>query len=223
MNASSALLARRGLLLLTAGALGASLLGALSGCAPLVAGAAVGGAVLVATDRRTTATQLEDQTIEMKASHRLREQLGERARINVTSYNRRVLLTGEVASEADRQTALRVVRGVENVLGLIDELAVMGSPSLTARSADALVTARVKAALVDAKDLSANAFKVTTERGTVYLMGLVTPREADRATEIARSISGVQRVVRVFEFITEADLARMQAARPSAADHSPGR
>ena len=222
MNASSALLARRGLLLLTAGALGASLLGALSGCAPLVAGAAVGGAVLVATDRRTTATQLEDQTIEMKASHRLREQLGERARINVTSYNRRVLLTGEVASEADRQTALRVVRGVENVLGLIDELAVMGSPSLTARSADALVTARVKAALVDAKDLSANAFKVTTERGTVYLMGLVTPREADRATEIARSISGVQRVVRVFEFITEADLARMQAAQPSTADHSPG-
>jgi len=222
MNAWSLLLARRGLLLLTAGALGASLLGSLSGCSPLVAGAAVAGTVLVATDRRTTATQLEDQTIEMKASHRLREQLGERARINVTSYNRRVLLTGEVASEADRQTALRVVRGVENVLGLIDELALMGSPSLIARSADVLVTARVKAALVDAKDLSANAFKVTTERGTVYLMGLVTPREADRATEIARSISGVQRVVRVFEFITEADLARMQAAQPSTADHSPG-
>ncbi|TSE30792.1 Osmotically-inducible protein Y [Tepidimonas charontis] len=196
----------------------AVLLQSMSGCAPLVAGAVVGGTVLVATDRRTTATQLEDQTIELKAANRLREQLGERARINATSYNRRVLLTGEVASEADRQTALRVVQGVENVLGVIDELAVMGSPSLTARSADALVTARVKAALLDAKDLSANAFKVVTERGTVYLMGLVTRREADRATEIARAIPGVQRVVRVFEYITDADLARLQPSKPASSE-----
>ncbi len=223
MNRSIAGLARRGLLWVAAGVVGTSALGSLSGCAPLVAGAAVGGTVLVATDRRTTATQLEDQTIELKAASRLREQLGERARINVTSFNRRVLLTGEVASEADRQTAVRVVQSVENVQGLIDELAVMGSPSLTARSADALVTARVKAALVDAKDLSANAFKVTTERGTVYLMGLVTRREADRASEIARAVPGVQRVVRVFEFITEADLARLQPARAGTAEPAPAR
>ncbi|MGQ9724949.1 MAG: BON domain-containing protein [Tepidimonas sp.] len=193
----------------------ASLLMPLSGCTPLVAGAAFGGTVLVATDRRTSGAQLEDQSIELKAAGRLREQLGDRARVSVTSFNRRVLLTGEVASEADRQTVLRIVQGVENVVGLVDELAVMGSPSLTARSADALVTARVKAALLDAKDVSANAFKVVTERGTVYLMGLVTQREADRATAITRTVPGVQRVVRVFEFISEADLARLQPANPA--------
>jgi len=189
----------------------ATLMVPLSGCAPLVAGAAVGGTVLVATDRRTTGIQLEDQNIEMKAASRLRDQFGERARVNVTSYSRRVLVAGEVSSEADRQTALRLVQGVDNVAGVVDELAVMGSPSFTARSADALVTARVKAALVDAKDLSANTFKVTTERGTVYLMGLVTQREANRATDLARAVPGVQRVVRVFEYISEADLARLQA------------
>jgi len=193
----------------------------LSGCAPLVAGAAVGGTVLVATDRRTAGIQLEDQNIELKAASRLRDQFGERARVNVTSYNRRVLVAGEVSSEADRQTALRIVQGVENVAGVVDELAVMGSPSFTARSADTLVTARVKAALVDAKDLSANTFKVTTERGTVYLMGLVTQREANRATDIARSVPGVQRVVRVFEYISEADLARLQP-KP-AADAAPAK
>ncbi len=186
----------------------------LTGCAPLVAGAAVGGTVLVATDRRTIGAQLEDQAIELKAAKRLREALGERGRINVTSFNRRVLLTGEIASEADRQTALRVVQGVENVVAVVDELAVMGSPSLSARSADALVTARVKAALLDAKDLQANAFKVVTERGTVYLMGLVTQREADRAAEVVRTVPGVQRVVRVFEIISEAELARLQPPPP---------
>lgn len=194
------------------------LLGAtLPGCAPLVAGAAVGGTVLVASDRRTTGTQLEDETIELKVAARVREQLGERARVNATSFNRKVLLTGEVASEADRQRVLRIVQGVDNVAGVVDELAVMGSPSLTARSADALVTARVKAAFVDAKDLSANAIKVVTERGTVYLMGLVTAREAQRAAEVARAVPGVQRVVRVFELISEADLARLQPA-PKPAD-----
>ncbi|MCX7693092.1 BON domain-containing protein [Tepidimonas taiwanensis] len=201
----------------------AALLVPLSGCAPLVAGAAVGGTVLVATDRRTTGAQVEDQAIELKAANRLREQLGERARISVTSFNRRVLLTGEVASEADRQTALRIVQGVDNVAGLVDELAVMGSPSLTARSADALVTARVKAAFVDAADLQANAFKVVTERGTVYLMGLVTKREADRASEIARAVPGVQRVVRVFEYLSEADLARLQPAKPTGESAAPSR
>ncbi|TSE26711.1 BON domain protein [Tepidimonas sediminis] len=201
---------RRALVLVLATALGV----ASSGCAPLVAGAAVGGTVLVATDRRTAATQLEDQTIELKAANRVREQLGERARVNATSFNRKVLLTGEVASEADRQTVLRIVQGVENVAGVVDELAVMGSPSLTARSSDALVTARVKAAFVDAKDLSANAIKVTTERGTVYLMGLVTAREAQRAADIARTVPGVQRVVRVFEIISEAELARLQPPPP---------
>ena len=193
--------------------LAAALLGAgLSACAPLVVGSAVGTGVLVATDRRTSGTQLEDQGIELRAANRLRDQFGDRARVSVTSYNRRVLLTGEVPSEADRATANRIVAGVENVREIVDELGVMSSPSFTARSADTLVTARVKAALVDARDVSANAFKVVTERGTTYLMGRVTQREADRATEVARSIPGVQRVVRVFELISEEELARITPA-----------
>ena len=189
-----------------------ALAGALSACAPLVVGTAVGSGVLVATDRRTSGIQLEDQGIELRAAARLREQFGDRVRVSVTSYNRRVLLTGEVPSEADRATASRLVAGVENVREIIDELGVMSSPSLTARSADGLVTARVKAAMVDARDLQANVFKVVTERGTTYLMGRVTQREAERATEVTRSIPGVQRVVRVFEIISDEELARPQSA-----------
>ncbi len=189
-----------------------ALAGALSACAPLVVGTAVGSGVLVATDRRTSGIQLEDQGIELRAAARLREQLGDRVRISVTSYNRRVLLTGEVPSEADRATANRLVASVENVREIIDELGVMSSPSLTARSADGLVTARVKAAMVDARDLQANVFKVVTERGTTYLMGRVTQRESERATEVTRSIPGVQRVVRVFEIISDEELARLQSA-----------
>lgn len=182
----------------------------LSACAPLVVGGAVGSTVLVATDRRTSGAQLEDQGIELRAAARLREEFGNRARVVVTSYNRRVLLTGEVPSDTDKALAVRLVSAVENVTEIVDELAVMSSPSLAARSSDALVTARVKAAMVDAQDLFANAFKVTTERGTVYLMGRVTQREAERATDVTRSIPGVQRVVRVFDLITEEELARIQ-------------
>lgn len=182
----------------------------LSACAPLVVGGAVGSTVLVATDRRTSGAQLEDQGIELRAAARLREEFGSRARVVVTSYNRRVLLTGEVPSDTDKALAVRLVSAVENVSEIVDELAVMSSPSFTARSSDALVTARVKAAMVDARDLFANAFKVTTERGTVYLMGRVTQREAERATEVTRSIPGVQRVVRVFDLISEEELARIQ-------------
>ena len=202
---------RLGAVVLAAALLG----GALPGCAPLVVGAAVGTGVIVATDRRTSGAQLEDQGIELRASARVGEQFGERVRVSVTSFNRRVLLTGEVPSEAVRAQVNRVVSGVENVTSIVDELAVQASPSFSARSSDALVTARVKAALLDASDLSANAIKVVTERGTVYLMGRVTQREANRATEVTRSISGVQRVVRVFELITEQELARLQAAPPA--------
>lgn len=186
----------------------------LTACAPLVIGAAMGGSVLVATDRRTSGIQLEDQSIEMKAASRLSEQFGSRARFNVISFNRRVLLLGEVPSEADRALAVKTVGTVENAKEIVDELAVQTSPSLAARSADSLVTARVKAAMVDAKDIYANAFKVVTERGTTYLMGRVTQREASRATEITRSISGVQRVVRVFEIISEAELQEMLPTPP---------
>lgn len=180
----------------------------LSACAPLMIGSAVGGA-MVATDRRTSGAQLEDQGIELRASNRLRDQLGERGNVSVTSYNRQVLLTGEVPTEADKAAVEKTVAGVDNVRGIVNELAVLGASSLTQRSSDTLITGRVKAAMVDARDLSANAVKVVTTRGTVYLMGRVTQREADRATEITRNTQGVQRVVRVLEIISEEELARM--------------
>ena len=180
----------------------------LSACAPLMIGSAVGGA-MVATDRRTSGAQLEDQGIELRATNRLRDQLGERGNVSVTSYNRQVLLTGEVPTEADKAAVEKTVSGVDNVRGIVNELAVLGASSLTQRSSDTLITGRVKAAMVDARDLSANAVKVVTTRGTVYLMGRVTQREADRATEITRNTQGVQRVVRVLEIISEEELVRL--------------
>jgi osmotically-inducible protein OsmY len=189
---------------LTAVLLGA----AVSACAPLIVGGAMTGA-LVATDRRTPGAQLEDQGIELRAANRLRERIGQRGNVSVTSYNRQVLLTGEVASEQDKALVETLVAGVENVRSVVNELGVLGASSLTQRSSDTLVTGRVKAAMIDARDLSASAIKVVTTRGTVYLMGRVTQREADRATEITRNTQGVQRVVRVLEIISEEELARL--------------
>ena len=192
----------------------ASLAGALSACAPIVVGGAVMGS-LVATDRRTSGAQLEDEGIELRAASRIRDNLGERGHINVNSYNRRVLLTGEVPSAQDRQLVEQIVTRVDNVQLVVNELAVLGNTSLTQRSADTLITGRIKAAMVDSRDLFANAYKVVTERGTTYLMGRVTQREADRATDIARSTPGVQKVVRVFEIITEDEL-RSLLPKPAA-------
>ncbi|MCJ0764640.1 BON domain-containing protein [Variovorax terrae] len=194
----------------------ASLGGGLTACVPLVVGGAVVGGSLMATDRRTSGAQVEDEGIELRANNRVRENLGDRAHVNVTSYNRQVLLTGEVPTAQDKQLVEQVVSRVENVRAIVNELGVMGNSTLTQRSSDSLVTGKVKASLVDAKDIYANAFKVVTERGTVYLMGRVTQREADRATEITRGVSGVQRVVRVFEIITEEELKNMlpQPAKP---------
>ena len=190
----------------------ALLSGALTACVPLLLGGAVGGGALIATDRRTSGTQLEDEGIELRALSRLRNALGERSHVNLTSYNRQVLLTGEVANAQDKQQIEQTVAGVENVSTIVNELAIMGNSTLTQRSSDALVTGRVKATLVDARDLSANAFKVVTERGTTYLMGRVTQREADRGTEVVRATPGVQKVVRMFEIITEQELARLLPA-----------
>jgi osmotically-inducible protein OsmY len=183
-----------------------------SGCAPLVVGGAVGGAMMF-SDRRTSGTQIEDQAIEVKAGNRAREVLGERGHLNFTSYNRTLLVTGEVPTDADRTAVERAVTGVENVRAVVNELGVLGNSSLGSRSSDAIITSKVKATFVDAKDLQANAVKVVTERGTVYLMGRVTEREAARATELARSVGGVEKVVRVFEMLTESELANLQTAK----------
>jgi osmotically-inducible protein OsmY len=178
---------------------------ALSGCAALVVGGAVGTALLV-SDRRTAGTQLEDQNIELKALTRIREAVGE--------HGRQVLLTGEVASEADRAAVEQAIGRIDGVRAVVNELGVMGATSMTARSNDLILTSKVKASYIDAKDLPATAVKVVTERGVVYLMGRVTEREAERATELARGVGGVQKVVRMFEIVSEADLANAAPAEP---------
>lgn len=190
-------------------ALCACLGGGLSACAPMLVGGAVVGS-LMATDRRTAGAQIEDEGIELRAASGVRANLGDRVRVSATSYNRQVLLTGEVPNEQDKQLVERVVSRVENVRSVVNELSIQNSPSFTQRSSDALVTGMVKANLLDTKDLFANAFKVTTERGTTYLMGRVTQHEADRATEITRGTKGVQKVVRVLEIISEEELQSMQ-------------
>ncbi|WP_051244268.1 BON domain-containing protein [Azohydromonas australica] len=184
-----------------------------SGCAPLLVGGAAMGGAMVFSDRRTSGTQVEDQSIEVKAANRAREVLGEQGHVNFTSYNRTLLVTGEVPSEADRTGVERAVSGIENLRAVVNELGVLGNSALTSRSSDAIITSKVKATFVDAKDLHSNAFKVVTERGTVYLMGRVTEREATRATELARSVGGVEKVVRVFEILTESELANLQTAK----------
>lgn len=187
-------------------------LASLSACAPLIVGGAVMTGVM-ATDRRTTGTQVEDESIEIKVANAVRQDLGDRVHLNVTSFNRQVLLSGEVRTAADKERAEKLAHSQENVNSVVNDLAVMPVSTLTQRSKDTVTTGRVKAAFVDAKDLQVNAVKVVTERGIVYLMGRVTSREAKRATDIARSIGGVTKVVRVFDEISEQELQRL--SRPS--------
>jgi osmotically-inducible protein OsmY len=187
----------------------------LAGCAPLILGGAAVGAIMV-SDRRTSGAQIDDEAIELRSAARLREALGDRVHISVTSYNRQVLLTGETPTDAMKQQAEQIVSRVDNVRGIVNEIGVMTPTTLPQRSGDVLITGKVRASFVDASDLQANSFKVVTERGTVYLMGRVTAREAERGTSIARQISGVNRVVRIFEVVSPEE-ARSPGAAPTTA------
>lgn len=189
--------------------LGAAAVTTLGGCAPLIVGGAMAGGALMVIDRRTSGTQIEDQTIELKAGSRIRE-LATFGHINVTSYNRVVLLTGEVPTEEDKRRVEDAVGRVEQVKTVVNELEVMANSSLGSRSSDSLLSTKVKATLVDAKDLQAPAIKVITERGTVFLMGLVTEREANRSADLIATIPGVRKVVKAFEVISENELAGIQ-------------
>jgi osmotically-inducible protein OsmY len=197
--------------LLAVSALAASL----SACVPLVVGGAAVGGAFVAVDRRTSGAQLDDEGIELKAVNRIGDYFGDKVHVNVTSYNRQVLLTGEVPTAEQKERVEQIVKQVENVRSVVNEVGVMATSSLSSRSSDTLVTGKVKATFVDAKDLQSNSFKVLTERGTVYMMGRVTQREADRATQLVRTISGVSRVVRVFEIVTEQELNTLQTNKPA--------
>ena len=188
----------------------------LGGCAPLVVGGAMVGSALVATDRRTAGTQVEDQGIEIKAAARLREAMGDRTHINVQAYNRVVLLSGEVRNEADKAEAGRLAGAVENVTRVHNELQVGFLSSITSRANDVVLASKIKATLIDAQALQSNAFTVVVERGEVYMMGRVTEREANLASELVRGIPKVEKVVRLFELISEEELAKRTPKKPSA-------
>ena len=174
---------------------------ALAGCVPvLLAGGATAG-YMFAEGRRTSGVYVEDQGIEFKASSRIRDRYGDQVHINATSFNRVVLLTGEVPSEEAKAAVTEIVKGVENVRSVQNETIVAGASAMSARANDAYTTSKVKSRLVGTKDLSATHIKVVTENNMVYLMGLVTHREADMASEITRGTSGVLKVVRVFEYV----------------------
>jgi osmotically-inducible protein OsmY len=173
----------------------------LQGCFPLVAGG-IGAGVFVAVDRRTPGTYIEDEGIELKANSRIGNRLGDKAHVNVTSFNRMVLLTGEAISEPDKAEAEKVTGEVPNVRSVVNEIQIAGTSSLASRGNDTLLTSKVKARFVDAGKFTANDVKVVTEASVVYLMGLVTRQEADDAVEIARTTAGVAKVVKVFEYIS---------------------
>jgi osmotically-inducible protein OsmY len=191
-------------------ALGAPLCAlALQGCIETAA-VAVGMGVYSAIDRRTTGAQVDDEAFDLRGSTRIRERFGDRVHVNVTSYNRAVMLTGEVPDEATKAEVERLVATMQGVRGVTNELQVAGVSAYSARASDAATTGKVKARFLDANRFNPVHVKVVTEAGTVYLMGIVTEREANEATELARTTSGVRKVVRVFEFCRPGD----DACRP---------
>ena len=175
------------------------LVAVLSGCVAAVVGGA-GTAAVIGEDRRTVGTVTEDQGIEFKAESRIRDKYKD-AHINLTSYSRMVLITGEVPDAAAKADVEKIVRAVENVRGIYNEVAVGPITPLSARTNDSFITSKVKARFVDQRKFNAIHVKVVTEADVVYLLGLVKRKEADDAVEIARTTSGVKRVVKLFEYI----------------------
>jgi osmotically-inducible protein OsmY len=187
----------------------------LQGCVGMMAGGAVMG-TLAATDRRTLGAQAEDKGIVVKGESRASAVVGEAGHVNVNSFNRKVLLTGEVRDEAMKAAVEREIASVENVQSTINDLVVAGLSSITSRSNDSLITGKVKASFVDNKELHANSIKVVTERGVVYLMGRVTQREGNLAAEVARGVGGVQKVVKIFDYLNEDELRQLSTTPDTA-------
>ena len=173
----------------------------LAGCAPILVAGAVGGAALVATDRRSTGAQVDDEAIELKISNNVGTGFGDRVHVNVTSFNGIVLLTGEVPTPDLVASIEQIARTTPKVRRVVDELAVIPVTDLNARTNDTYITSKVKARFVEANKFAPNHVKVVTERQIVYLMGLVTHAEADTAAQLAATTSGVTRVVKLFEYI----------------------
>lgn len=198
--------------LLLAAALGASLVPSLQGCFPIVAtGVAVG--VMSAMDRRTVGAQADDEAFEWKAQSLISERIGDKAHVNATSYNRKVLLTGEVPNEEARAQIADITRGITNVAGVYNEVRISPASTLSARGNDSYITSKIKARLVDAKQVSTNHVKVVTEGGVAYLMGIVNDGEAQAAIQTARTTDGVRKVVNLFEVVSQAETRRLDALR----------
>ncbi|MFZ9642589.1 MAG: BON domain-containing protein [Candidatus Methylopumilus sp.] len=186
--------------LLSSVILAAALSTQLTACFPVVVGGAAAGGAMAA-DRRTSGTYIEDEAIELKAGKAIADSLKDNVHANITSYNRQVLITGEVSDEANKKKAESLVKPIENVAGIKNHLEVAKNSSISSRTNDTYITSKVKASFIKENKFSANYVKVVTENGTVYLLGLVTHKEADDAVEIARSINGVKTVVKAFEYI----------------------
>jgi len=204
----------------------AALVPTLQGCFPVVAGGMTAG-VLMATDRRSSGTYVEDEGIEVKAAVRIADQFKDQVHVNITSYNRKVLLTGEAPNEEVKAQIERVVSVVPNVAGITNDIQVAGVSSLSSRSNDAYITSKVKARFIDGQRFAANHVKVVTEASVVYLLGLVTEREAKAAIEVTRTTAGVRKVVNVLEIITDAqardlDMQQEQSPKQSTSPRSGG-
>ncbi|HMV20884.1 MAG TPA: BON domain-containing protein [Rhodocyclaceae bacterium] len=206
--------------LILSAALLAAALPALQGCVTAVAtGVTVG--VLAAFDRRPLTTQTDDEAIEWKAASRLADKFGKENHINVTSFNRKVLISGETVSEDNKTRIGEIVRGVDNVQGIWNEIYVGPSSSLSGRSTDTYVTSKVKARFVDSGQFSANHVKVVTEAGVVFLLGIVNEREAQAAVQIARTTTGVRKVVNVMEVVSESETKRLDSSATSRSEAKP--
>ena len=181
------------------------LLLASAGCVPVLLGAGAASAVTSLEDRRSTGAQIDDESIEIRATNRVNDRFGDRVHVNVTSYNRIALVTGEVPDERARQEAEKIVLAVPNVRGVTNDLQIAGVSSLGSRANDSYLTTKVRGRLLDTKRISPVHVKVVSEAGVVYLMGIVTEPEADEAVEIARTTGGVRKVVKVFEYCKPGD------------------
>ena len=174
----------------------------LTGCVPMfTVSTAAGSGAYVSEDRRTSGTFIEDEGIELKSARRIHQQFGNSVHINVTSYNRIVLLTGEAPTEAVKMDIERLIMGVDNVRKIYNEIAVAGNTSLASRSNDSLITSKVKARFLTERKFQINHVKIVTENEVVYLLGVVTRQEAENAAQIASSTAGVKKVVKVFEYL----------------------
>uniref|UniRef100_UPI003F87E4F0 BON domain-containing protein n=1 Tax=Cupriavidus ulmosensis TaxID=3065913 RepID=UPI003F87E4F0 len=196
----------------------------LTGCFPVIAAGMAGG-VTMATDRRPTATQTIDRGLQLEAENTLNSRYNGQARVSVSVFNRKVLLTGEAKDNTVKQQIDQYVKGLPNAREVVNELEIVSSPSFVTQSQDAFITSKVKTMLVTADGVPSNSIKIVTEKGVVYLLGVVTPPEGERATDVARNASGVAKVVKAFDYVTEAEAARLDAAstgRTAPPDAAPG-